>query len=116
VIATLGLSAQSPDTLSRELRGSAQQVYKQYLSGYDAHSALEHLIEAQHALKAATPDPRLQNLLKYIDLSIRQIRKELKRPFSEKNADELSDAVEAIDEAARYILRNRTHRVLVASR
>ena len=115
-ITTLGLIAQPATPLPQEVRGTAHLVFQQYVSGNDAHSALDHLIETQQALKANESDPELQNLLKYIDVCIRKIRKDVQTPFSEKNAAALSDAVDAIDEATRYITDHRPSSVLMASR
>jgi len=115
-ITTLGLIAQPATLLPQEVRGTAHLVFQQYVSGYNAHNALQHLIETQQALKANESNPELQNLLKYIDVCIRKIRKDVHTPFSEKNAAALSDAVDAIDEATRYITTHRPASLMMASR
>jgi len=100
---SLSLLARPSAPLPQEVRGAAHVVFQQYISGYDAHNALKHLIETQHALKASESDPEIRNLLKYIDVCIQKIRQDVRTPFTEKHAETLSDAVDAIDEATRYI-------------
>ncbi len=104
---SLSLMAQPGTPLPQEVRGAAHVVFQQYISGYDAHNALKHLIESQHALKVSESDPELQNLIKYIDVCIQKIRQDVRTPFTEKHAETLSDAVDAIDEATRYISEER---------
>jgi GH18 family chitinase len=99
------LSAQSTH-LANEARDTAQLLFQRYVSGYDAHGALQHLVETQQALKATKSTPEIHNLLKYIDLCIERLRRDLDAPFSQARADRISDAIDAIREANSYIIRS----------
>jgi hypothetical protein len=110
------LSAQSVN-LANEARDTAQLLFQRYVSGYDAHGTLKHLIETQRALKASEATPEIRNLLQYIDLCIEGLRNDLDAPFSQARAARISDAIDAIREANSYIIRTHTAEgMVVASR
>jgi len=81
-----------------------QQVFSDYISGYDTHNVIRHLRHTQEMLKHSVRDPELKNLLKYLDVCLNDLSQAVRKPATEANAHHVDDLLKAISEGTLYII------------
>ena len=104
---TLGLgaiNAQTPIEAAQSTPEITQQIFSDYLSGYDTHSVLQHLHHTQELLRDSVHNPELNNLLDYLDVCLKDLDRSVSRPATEANAHHVDDLLKAITEGNLYII------------
>jgi len=98
------LNAQTPIDAAQNTPEITQQLFSDYLSGYDTHNVIKHLRHTQSMLKRSIHDPELNNLLKYLDVCLKDLSRSVAKPATEANAHHVDDLLKAITEGNLYII------------
>ncbi len=111
------LDARTPIEAARETPQITEQIFSDYLSGYDTHSIVAHLRNTQELLKRSIHDEELSNLLQYLDLCINDLRRAIIQPATDANTRHINDLLHAITEGSHFIADTlSSKKVVVASR
>ena len=111
------LHAQTPIEAARNTPQITQQLFSDYISGYNTHTIVTHLRNTQERLKHSVHDEELSNLLNYLDLCINDLRQAVTHPATDANTRHINDLLSAISEGNRFIVDTLSGRkMVVASR
>jgi hypothetical protein len=115
-LAMTTLNAQTPIEAAASTPEITQQVFSDYLSGYNTHNIVSHLRNTQAMLKGSVHDAELRNLLDYLDVCLKDLDQSVTKPATEANARHVDELLRAITEGNRYITDTLTRGQVVASR
>jgi len=67
-------------------------------------SAIKTLESGQKQLKSQISNPEISNLLVYLNLCLKDLKTIVKKPYSSKNAQRVTELSASISEGSRYIV------------
>jgi hypothetical protein len=100
------LYADTTASLAKQQELLSQKLIAGYTGHRDISGTIDTLEEKQNKLNSGVKDPEIKNLLKFMNICIKNIKHISNKPYSHSNRQRIADLSISIGEGSRYILNN----------